>query len=138
VRYRRRPLIPTRAQVAGQASHQLPGERLNALGDHGGPHPGRDARCLDVVATPHQMAFVRPVADARSGLTSLEDDHDPGVGEMQCRGTKMRLRGAEQRDGSIGDGWEERMHGAQEPIRLLGGEQADQRAGGAHGAFASC
>ena len=84
------------------------------------------------------MAFVRPAADARTGLTGLDDDHDPGVGEVQCRRTKMRLRGAEQRDGAVDHGWQECVDRAQEPIRFLGGEEADQHPGGAHGAFASC
>ena len=130
--------MAARAQIAAQTSHQLPGERLEALGDNGGPHAGRDARRLDVVAAPDQVAFVRRVAHGRSFVIRVADDQDLRVGEPKCRITKMRLRGAEQRDGAVDHGWQERMDRAQEPIRLLGGEEADQHPGGAHGAFASC
>src|ERR1700688_2326598 len=130
--------MAARAQIAAQTSHQLPGKRLEALGDNSGPHADRDARRLDVVAAPDQVAFVPRVAHSRSLVSRVADDQHPRVCEPKCSISKMRVRGAEERDGAVDHGWQERMDRAQEPIRLLGGEQADQHPGGAHGAFASC
>jgi len=96
--------MAARAQIAAQTSHQLPGERLEALGDNGGPRAGRDARRLGVVAAPDQVAFVRRVAYRRSFVTRVADDQHLRVGEPKYRITKMRLRGAEQRDGAVDHG----------------------------------
>ena len=54
---------------------------------------------------------------AESFVVRLADDQHLRAGEPKCRITKMRLRGAEQRDGAVDHRWQERMDRAQEPIR---------------------
>ncbi|MHB8532797.1 MAG: hypothetical protein ACYDC2_08755 [Solirubrobacteraceae bacterium] len=106
-----------RAQVTGEAAHHLPGEILDALGDDGCPHAGRDALGLGVVAAPDDMAVARPGGDTQELRPARTDDGDVLVAELQYRHTKTWLGRPEQGNRSSGIRWQQGVNGLQQAVR---------------------